>query len=511
MAAAGLPTLELNGYGALFGARVVLADVSCSLPADGLDVLMGPVKTGKSTLMRSLAGLNDANRSFRCWGTALLDGQPVGAGTRPLLVQQKAAVLGMSVRDALVAGLRERESRVAARWDECAREALARFDSPIVADQLGETMLALPAHLQRMVLILSQALLAPSCLFVDEPTFGLADAEAEVLLAWLVRLGQTQKMLVTLHHQGQARRIADRILLLGGGRVLAHQRTEDFFLRPANQHVEHYVRTGSLPLPAPDSSPAELEDPSLAPPPLPVAARSALGAVRQTTAAGTTPTGGATAPSSGAADAPARSDGPAPSSPRRQAAAPGTPPARSFALPQPEHSAVDEASTVGQVILSEYRGPRGFHWVVPGKLAGCPEPGVTTAVPYDLDLLRAVGITYLITLTERDLDQELLAEAGLKNVHLPIFDREAPSINQAYMLLVRMQTLMKRGEVLAVHCKAGIGRTGTILGAWLIRDGGLSASTAIERLRKINPAFVQTPAQERFLQELEQDLLMRMA
>ena len=180
-------------------------------------------------------------------------------------------------------------------------------------------------------------------------------------------------------------------------------------------------------------------------------------------------------------------------------------------LPLPDHSAVDEASTVGQVILSEYRGPRGFHWVVPGKLAGCPEPGITTAIPYDLDLLRAVGVTYLITLTERDLDPKLLADAGLKNVHLPIFDREAPSINQAYMLLVRMQALMKRGEVLAVHCKAGIGRTGTTPGAWLIRDGGLSASTAIERLRRINPAFVQTPAQERFLQELEQDLLMRMA
>ena len=123
MAAAGLPTLELNGYGALFGARVVLADVSCSLPADGLDVLMGPVKTGKSTLMRSLAGLNDANRSFRCWGTALLDGQPVGAGTRPLLVQQKAAVLGMSVRDALAGPVCASGSR---GWQRAGTNARAR-------------------------------------------------------------------------------------------------------------------------------------------------------------------------------------------------------------------------------------------------------------------------------------------------------------------------------------------------------------------------------------------------
>lgn len=64
------------------------------------------------------------------------------------------------------------------------------------------------------------------------------------------------------------------------------------------------------------------------------------------------------------------------------------------------------------------------------------------------------------------------------------------------MLVRHMQRLLDKGEVLAVHCKAGIGRTGTILAAWLIREGGMSAATAIERLRRINPAYVQTETQE---------------
>jgi atypical dual specificity phosphatase len=92
---------------------------------------------------------------------------------------------------------------------------------------------------------------------------------------------------------------------------------------------------------------------------------------------------------------------------------------------------------------------------------------------------------------------------------LPIFDREAPTINQAYMLLIRMQKLVEQGQVLAVHCKAGLGRTGTIVAAWLIREGGLSSATAIARVRMINRGFVQSAAQEAFLEALELDLVNR--
>ena len=160
--------------------------------------------------------------------------------------------------------------------------------------------------------------------------------------------------------------------------------------------------------------------------------------------------------------------------------------------------------------MPEYRGPNGFHWLVRGRLAGCPEPGIAAPIEYDLGLLREVGITHLVTLTEKNLDPDLLAEHGLANLHLPIVDREAPTQAQAYMLLLRMQALMARGAVLAVHCKAGLGRTGTILGAWLIRDGGFSADSALERLRRIQPAFVQTTQQEEFLRAFEQDLLRRL-
>ena len=173
-------------------------------------------------------------------------------------------------------------------------------------------------------------------------------------------------------------------------------------------------------------------------------------------------------------------------------------------------SGVEDAAKVGHTILSNYRGPTGFHWIVPGKLAGCAEPGVSAAIDYDMSLLRKMSITHLITLTEKDLDQAALARNQLSNLHLPIYDRQAPTMAQTYMLVRRMQVLLDQGAVLSVHCRAGIGRTGTILAAWLIREGGLSATGAIDRLRKIYKAYVQTEVQEQFLQDFEQDITRRM-
>ena len=48
-----------SGYGVAFGARVVLADLHFEIASHGITVLMGPVGTGKSTLLRSIVGLNN--------------------------------------------------------------------------------------------------------------------------------------------------------------------------------------------------------------------------------------------------------------------------------------------------------------------------------------------------------------------------------------------------------------------------------------------------------------------
>lgn len=547
----GNPLLRLQTYGLCFGSRVVLSQVDLCLPAPGIDILMGPVKAGKSSLVRSLAGLHAANRLARTWGVAELDGRPLAEGHRPALVQQHAAVLGGSLRDALVApcrGSRERSSRA---WTEFAEEALGLYGLGTLAGRLGSGVLDLPAHHQRAVNILGHALAGPWLLMIDEPTFGLGEGEANWLVDWLAALGRRCRLLVVLHHQGQARRLGDRIVLLGGGRVLAHERAGSFFDAPPNAWVEQFVRSGSLSIASPG---ARAEDlcPEVDPPaPLPPEALRALASFAgegpsgsgASVAAACAP-GASSAPAGDASAFPAAAASPVvPSAPPGpcdehaaacacsasatplpvvSAAAPreapvGVPSAaglaaaqRRAALPPVSQMGVQDAAQVGRSMLVDHRGPNGFHWVVPGKLAGCPEPGIVHGIDYDLDLLRRVGIRVLVTLTERDIDTQALARHGLRNIHLPIFDREAPSLAQAYMLIRRIQKLMDEGLTVAVHCKAGIGRTGTVLAAWMVREGGLSAASALQLLRNVNRAYVQTPLQEAFLHELEADIVARL-
>lgn len=539
-----LSELTFHRFGVAFGQRVVLAEMELHLAPRGIDVLMGPVKTGKSTLFRTLAGLYQGHALHRTWGLASLDGVALDDGNRPALVQQQVRLLDQTVLQVLRQAMPSTDAvRSPVAWREWAAQFLAEHGQAAWATRLDAPLMDCPLHMQRTLLILSQVAARPRLLMIDEPTAGLSEPDAHTMIQWLRTLGQQCKLLVSLHNQRQARALADAIVLMGGGRVLAYQPVEEFFSRPANELVQQFVQTGSLSLPSPDARPDDLEAGTPLPPPLPPQA------VRATA---TTATAAVVAAAPVAANAPA----PVPAQPAAVVAAPSpvapavVPPApavvpapvappqsvapvvasaapvsavkpafkavsapatvRPVALPLPMLQGVELASSVGRVIVSESRGPHGFRWVVPGMLAGTPQPGVVAPIDHDLILLDRVGITHLITLTETDMDQEALARHHLKNTHLPIFDRKAPSTSQMHMLLVRMQRLMDAGEVLAVHCKAGLGRTGLVLAAWMVRDGGLSAEAAIERLRKVNPGFIQSDEQLEFLHAYEADILRRL-
>jgi len=129
-----------------------------------------------------------------------------------------------------------------------------------------------------------------------------------------------------------------------------------------------------------------------------------------------------------------------------------------------------------------------FSWIVEGKVAGMARPR-----PGDLDWLRGQGVTAVLSLTE--LRPEL---SDFEVLHLPVVDMASPTVDQLHDAVAFIRAVVRRGGAVVIHCAAGMGRTGTFLAAYLVREG-MAVEDALERVRELRPGSVETPEQESIL------------
>ncbi|MGN0857888.1 MAG: ATP-binding cassette domain-containing protein [Stenotrophomonas sp.] len=474
--------IDFVDWGIQLGRRTILTGINLSIRGPGITVVMGPGGTGKSTLLKTLAGLHSAHGSVQ--GSIQIDGQPLHtlAGAPPALAQQHPRELDFSLLDSLVAAQRVSGMTLSpAQMRQRALDALQHYGLTELLDKCEQRLFDLPRELMRCAMIVRAVLTGSQILLIDEPTSELDAGQSERVLQLIRQLGGSHTCLVVLHNQQQARQIADHLVLLAGGRVQVACDNAGFFANPDNHPVlAQFLRTGSCHVAAPDSRPEDLE-----------AGYDNMGGIATEPAAVTAP------PAAPATTPPLAVNAPAPIA---MTPADGNAASLTRDLGRPD--------TLPPGVLPASRGPTGFHWLVPGKLAGCPMPGAMLPLEHDLALLRNVGITVLINLTERPMTQTAIPAAGLRTLHMSVVDRHAPPLMWMKMLLVKIERLLDQGEVVAVHCLAGLGRTGTVLGSWLVRQG-LTAEESLRRLRAIEPGFVQSAVQEQLLHELEINLLIR--
>src|SRR5262249_41700012 len=134
--------------------------------------------------------------------------------------------------------------------------------------------------------------------------------------------------------------------------------------------------------------------------------------------------------------------------------------------------------------------PNGFTWIKRPLLAAMARPEAAG----DLAWLREHGIQVLLSLSEDPPRRDGVNDAGLMVFHVPIGDREARTQEQRARCISAIERAHAGKRGVAVHCTAGLGRTGTVLAAWLVTEG-LSAANAVARVRRLRPGSVETDEQ----------------
>ena len=211
--------IEVTGVTKRFGSTVALDDVSLSVEAGQVLALLGPNGAGKTTLIRVLTTLLDPDSGRAC--VAGFDVQKDAKAIRPLigLAGQYASVdeLLTGRENLELVGLLYHLDKV--EYRHRAQEALERMTLTGAGDRPVKTY---SGGMRRRLDLAASLIGRPPILFLDEPTTGLDPRTRNDLWGFIEDLvSEGTTVLLTTQYMEEAEHLADRIIVLDTGRIVA--------------------------------------------------------------------------------------------------------------------------------------------------------------------------------------------------------------------------------------------------------------------------------------------------
>ncbi len=240
---AGEPLVRLAGVDKWFGQLHVLQDIDLSIDRGEVVVVIGPSGSGKSTLCRTINRLEPIDS-----GEITIDGERLPEEGKQLA--RLRADVGMvfqsfnlfahkTVLENVTLGPVKVRKQSRADAERRARELLDRVG---VGPQADKYPAQLSGGQQQRVAIARALAMDPKVILFDEPTSAL-DPEMinEVLdvMTSLAREGMT--MVVVTHEMGFARRAANRVVFMDGGRIVESADPHTFFTNPRSDRARDFL------------------------------------------------------------------------------------------------------------------------------------------------------------------------------------------------------------------------------------------------------------------------------
>lgn len=143
-----------------------------------------------------------------------------------------------------------------------------------------------------------------------------------------------------------------------------------------------------------------------------------------------------------------------------------------------------------------------YYWLKPNKILVGQVPKTSD----DIQRLKSLGVGQIVSLLEDDYGLESTwasnMRMGYKRFSIPDFG--TPGLDVLTSIISAMDECIDSGHVVYVHCMMGLGRSGTVVASYLVKDG-MSAKAAIAKVRQLRPGSIQTEEQEQLIYMFEKE------
>jgi len=234
-----MASLKLKNVVKEFGQTPVIHGISLEIEDGEFVVFVGPSGCGKTTLLRVIAGLDEATEGEVWIGNRKVNTEDPASRGVAMVFQSYALYPHMNVEENMGFGL-----RMAKRPKHEIKERVARAAEIL---QLTPLLHRRPKHLsggQRQRVAIGRAIVRePEVFLFDEP---LSNLDGELRVQMRIELSKLHSelqatMIYVTHDQLEAMTLADRIVVLNEGQIEQIGRPQDLYQRPANLFVAGFM------------------------------------------------------------------------------------------------------------------------------------------------------------------------------------------------------------------------------------------------------------------------------